>query len=212
MKNESRKLFLMFAIFSVFAFLLVGCGTKSVKTPEKEETVKATEVGETAAAENTAENGGEAEVTSTAIDENKAETGASTGQPESLDATGNDAASPVALEGRTSAPFVPVYFDFDSSNIRPDQVAGIEANATALKDKPGATIRIEGNCDERGTSEYNMALGQRRAQSAKRYLENLGVDSSRMNTISYGEEKPINHGHDELSWSQNRRDDFVIEQ
>ncbi|MCK5229763.1 MAG: OmpA family protein, partial [Desulfobulbaceae bacterium] len=69
---------------------------------------------------------------------------------------------------------------------------------------------IEGNCDERGTNEYNMALGERRARSAKKYLTNLGVEGSRIETISYGEEKPLNYGHDELSWSQNRRDDFVI--
>jgi len=114
------------------------------------------------------------------------------------------------MEGRTSAPMLPVYFDFDVSSIRADQVERIEVNGDFLKEKPEVRIRIEGNCDPRGTKEYNLALGERRAQSAKRYLENLGIDAARMDTISWGEEKLLLFGHDEISWAQNRRDDFVI--
>ena len=114
------------------------------------------------------------------------------------------------MEGRTSGPMLPVYFDFDSSMVRTDQVERIESNADFLKQNTGVNIRIEGNCDPRGTKEYNLALGERRAQSAKKYLVNLGVDASRMNTVSWGEEKLLLYGHDELSWAQNRRDDFVI--
>lgn len=114
------------------------------------------------------------------------------------------------MEGRTSGPMLPVYFDFDSSTIRADQVERIEGNADFLKKNPAITIRIEGNCDPRGTKEYNLALGERRAQSAKKYLVNLGVDADRLNTISWGEEKLLLYGHDEISWAQNRRDDFVI--
>lgn len=114
------------------------------------------------------------------------------------------------LEGRTTAPMLPVYFDFDKSNIRSDQQDRMIANAEFIKEYPVVTIRIEGNCDERGTNEYNMALGERRAMSAKKYLINLGIADDRLQTISYGEERPLNHGHDELAWSQNRRDDFVI--
>ena len=114
------------------------------------------------------------------------------------------------LEGRTSAPLLPVYFDFDKSNIKAEQRDRLEKNAAMLKQNQSYRIRIEGNCDERGTSEYNMALGERRAQSAKKYLVNLGIHKDRMHTISYGEEKPLLHGHDEYSWAQNRRDDFVI--
>ncbi|MCK5436949.1 MAG: peptidoglycan-associated lipoprotein Pal, partial [Desulfobulbaceae bacterium] len=105
---------------------------------------------------------------------------------------------------------LPIYFDFDKFNVRVDQRARIEEDADFLKQRLSVRIRIEGNCDERGTNEYNMALGERRARSAKKYLTNLGVEGSRIETISYGEEKPLNYGHDELSWSQNRRDDFVI--
>jgi len=114
------------------------------------------------------------------------------------------------LEGRTSGPLLPVYFDFDKSNIRQDQRARLEKNAEYLKQNKMAKVRIEGNCDERGTNEYNMALGERRAINAKKYLANLGIHSDRLHTISYGEEKPLLHGHDELSWAQNRRDDFVL--
>ncbi len=114
------------------------------------------------------------------------------------------------MEGRTSAPMLPIYFDFDSPAIRADQVPRIENNATFLKENPDIKIRIEGNCDPRGTKEYNLALGERRALSAKKYLVNLGIDPDRMTTISWGEEKLLLYGHDEISWAQNRRDDFVI--
>ena len=113
------------------------------------------------------------------------------------------------LEGRSSKGLLPVYFDFDQSSIRDDQIERIEKNGDFIKNNPGTKIRIEGNCDERGTNEYNMALGERRAITAKKYLINLGVSSSSLETISYGEERPLNFGHSELSWSQNRRDDFV---
>ena len=133
------------------------------------------------------------------------------GQPESLDSTPSQQTAAGLSEGRTSAPMLPVYFDFDQSNIREDQVARAIGNADYLKENPDVRIRIEGNCDPRGTKEYNNALGERRALSAKKYLQNLGVDASRMTTISFGEERLLLHGHDELSWAQNRRADFVIQ-
>lgn len=114
------------------------------------------------------------------------------------------------MEGRTSVPMLPVYFDFDSSGIQGDQTSRVQVNADFLAKNPGVNIRIEGNCDPRGTNEYNMALGERRALSAKKYLTNIGIAEERMTTISYGEERPLLYGHDELSWAQNRRDDFVI--
>lgn len=114
------------------------------------------------------------------------------------------------MEGRTSGPMVPVYFDFDKSNVRADQKDRIVGNAQFLRNNSSLSIRIEGNCDDRGTNEYNMALGERRSQSAKSYLVNLGIDGQRIRSISYGEERPLNYGHDELAWSQNRRADFVV--
>ncbi len=127
------------------------------------------------------------------------------GKEESLES------KPIGIsEGRTSEGMLPVYFDFDSSDLRKDQVPRIEANADFLSSQADTNIRIEGNCDPRGTSEYNMALGERRALGAKKYLVNLGISDSRLSTISFGEERLLMHGHDELSWAQNRRADFVI--
>jgi len=114
------------------------------------------------------------------------------------------------MEGRTSGPMVPVYFEFDSSSVAGEQVQRIETNADFIKKNSSVQIRIEGNCDPRGTQEYNLALGERRAQAAKTYLVNLGVRSDQLTTVSFGEEKLLLFGHDEISWAQNRRDDFVI--
>ena len=114
------------------------------------------------------------------------------------------------MEGRTSGPMVPVYFAFDSSKVEGEQVQRIETNADFIKKNPSISIRIEGNCDPRGTQEYNLALGERRAQAAKSNLINLGVKAKQLSTVSFGEEKLLLFGHDEISWAQNRRDDFVI--
>jgi peptidoglycan-associated lipoprotein len=104
----------------------------------------------------------------------------------------------------------PVYFDFDKSFIRDDAKAVMHANAEWLKAHPKAKITIEGNCDERGTKEYNQALGQRRATSAKKYLADVGIADSRISLISYGKEKPVCNEHDETCWQRNRKDDFIV--
>jgi peptidoglycan-associated lipoprotein len=102
-----------------------------------------------------------------------------------------------------------IYFDFNKSTIRPDAREVLKANADYFL-KSNTFIIIEGNCDERGTAEYNMALGQRRAIEAKTYLMNLGVKEHKMKTISYGKERPIDPGHNEQAWAKNRRDHFVV--
>jgi peptidoglycan-associated lipoprotein len=112
-----------------------------------------------------------------------------------------------ALKGKKLAP---VYFDFDQAVILESQRQALLQNAEWLKSNPQAKIRIEGHCDERGTSEYNLALGQKRAEAAKRFLEGLGISSQRMMTISYGEERPVAEGHTEEAWAKNRRDEFVL--
>jgi len=104
----------------------------------------------------------------------------------------------------------PVYFDFDKSLVKPEYWRVLREKAEFLKDNPNFNIRIEGNCDERGTNEYNLALGERRAESAKKFLIPLGISPDRIETISYGEERPLAVGHNEDSWAQNRRDDFAI--
>lgn len=103
-----------------------------------------------------------------------------------------------------------IYFDYDRSDIRSDARDMMAQNARSLSDHPTAAIRIEGHCDERGTDEYNLALGERRANSAKDYLVNYGVEASRISTISYGEAQPANSGHDESAWAMNRRAEFRV--
>ncbi len=113
-------------------------------------------------------------------------------------------------EARTSAPFLPVYFDFDRYIIRPDMISRMERNAQAMLDNPEIKVEIQGNCDERGTNEYNLALGEKRAKAAKDYLVMMGVDPDRISIVSLGEEKPLDPGHNEAAWAKNRRDDFII--
>jgi len=115
------------------------------------------------------------------------------------------------LHGRSSVEMQPIYFDFDQATIRDDQIPRLEHNGDYLKNHPSRNVVIEGNTDERGTKEYNLALGERRAINAKNYLVELGVKPSRIRTVSYGEERPLFPGHNEDAWSQNRRDDFVLE-
>ncbi|MBL4902114.1 MAG: peptidoglycan-associated lipoprotein Pal [Desulfocapsa sp.] len=113
--------------------------------------------------------------------------------------------------GRSSMAFSPIYFDFDQAGINSEMAPVLSANATYMKENPNAVIIIEGNCDERGTNEYNLALGERRAINTKEYLVNLGVNPARIRTVSYGEERPLFTGRNELDWSQNRRADFISE-
>jgi peptidoglycan-associated lipoprotein len=102
-----------------------------------------------------------------------------------------------------------IYFDFDKYNLRDDARRQLDANADILRNSTDMNIVIEGHCDERGTDEYNLALGERRAQAAREYLVRLGIDAARINVISYGEERPVAPGHDEESWALNRRGEFV---
>ncbi len=124
---------------------------------------------------------------------------------------GQDSDAYKRLHGRSSEVFLPIYFDFDQSSVRPDQKPTLEKNAQYLQSNPTARIVVEGNCDDRGTNEYNIALGERRAVSAKNYLVGLGISAQRVRTTSFGEERPLFMGTDEESYSLNRRDDFVLE-
>lgn len=103
-----------------------------------------------------------------------------------------------------------VNFDFDKSDIRPDARDILKANAEWIKANPKSKVQIEGHCDERGTNEYNLALGERRANAVKKYLSSLGVEADRLYTISYGEELPIDPGHSEDAWAKNRRAHFLV--
>jgi peptidoglycan-associated lipoprotein len=117
--------------------------------------------------------------------------------------TGNELTDPNSPLSKRS-----VYFDFDSNAVKDEYRNMIQAHARYLNDHRDRNIKIEGNCDERGSREYNLALGQRRAESVKKVMTVLGVQDGRIETVSFGEEKPKNPGHDEAAWAENRRADI----
>lgn len=101
-----------------------------------------------------------------------------------------------------------VYFDYDSYALRPDAIATLQRNAEKLKKVPNVIVQLAGHCDERGTQEYNLALGEKRALAVRDYLIKLGIPANRLVTISYGEEFPVDPGHNEAAWAKNRRVEF----
>jgi peptidoglycan-associated lipoprotein len=103
-----------------------------------------------------------------------------------------------------------IHFDFDKYDIRPGDTEILKENAALLIKHPNVKIQLEGHCDERGTIEYNLALGERRANSTKKYLISIGISTDRISTISYGKEKPLDPGHNEEAWAKNRRAHTVI--
>lgn len=115
-----------------------------------------------------------------------------------------------AVTQEKPSPFQDILFDFDKSTVREDAKPILSAVADYMKKNKGAKLLIEGHADERGTSEYNMALGDRRAESARAYLASLGVPASALSTVSFGKEKPMDPGHTESAWAKNRRAHFVV--
>jgi len=128
--------------------------------------------------------------------------------------TGNESVGSADLgagdAGTPSGDLRTAFFAYDSYALGGDAREALKFNANWLKENPSATVQVEGHCDERGTTEYNLALGERRANAAKDYLQKLGVEASRVTVISYGEERPSDPGHDESAWGRNRRAAFVL--
>ena len=137
------------------------------------------------------------------------------GPGDGLDPVGNLTGDPYAAEGLTgnrpeglveqASQFGVILFDFDSAQVNPGERSKLEAVAEYLRANATVGLVVEGHCDERGSNEYNLALGERRAMAVRAYLVGLGIDASRIQTKSLGEEQPVALGHDEASWSQNRR-------
>ena len=121
-----------------------------------------------------------------------------------------EAARGVAVTEEKASQFADVRFDFDKSDLRDDAKRTSQEVAAYMKKNPGAKLLIEGHCDERGTAEYNMALGDRRATSVKNYLVSLGVKPPALSTVSFGKERPLDPGHTEDAWAKNRRAHFVV--
>jgi peptidoglycan-associated lipoprotein len=185
-------------------FLLCSCTKKQVLTEEKAFKAPPTEVAKVEK-DTTVAKGDQQEVS-------KGEQGVRIGRLEELEmARKREAEAKASQQAATlNIEEESIFFDFDKSSIRKEYMPLLEKAAAFLKDDSGIRIRIEGNCDKRGSSEYNLALGERRAHSAKRFLISLGISPDRMETVSYGEERPLALGDSEDAWAKNRRDDFVI--
>jgi peptidoglycan-associated lipoprotein len=135
--------------------------------------------------------------------------GAETAVPPLDSATGIAAADRVDMGNAQRGQFAAVLFDYDSARIKPSEYGKLQAVATALKGNSKKLV-VEGHCDERGTAEYNRALGERRAQATREELVKLGLPANRISTVSYGNEQPLDPNHDETAWSRNRRCEFAV--
>jgi len=176
-----RRLGILIALFVVPLFLTVSCCTKKAVKPTP--------------------TGGE-----------KGKQAASTQQKAGVQEEGLTTKKYPGIQGEfmESKYLKDIHFDFDKYNIRPDAAAILKKSAKFLMAHPTYKIQIEGHCDERGSVEYNLVLGERRAESAKKFLVNLGVDGSRLSTISYGKEMPLDPRHTPEAWAKNRRCHFII--
>lgn len=173
-------------LFALVAFISFGCHKAAVK-PEAEQPAKEQKAGE--------------QKTPEKVTEQKIPSG-----KESVESQGKEAQAAEEKEGM----FKDMHFDFDKYDVKDEYKSELKAIASWITKNSGAKLSIEGHCDERGTNEYNLALGDRRAKAVKDYLVSLGVPSAKVDTISYGEEKPLCTEHTEDCWAKNRRAHFVV--
>lgn len=191
---QKRNPFYGVVLFSVAISMMAGCASKEVV--KKDDGLSPAPVAKKAEApKQAAQTGKQAAAAPTA-----ATTAAASGQD--MQKASSLAQLQSALEK--------IYFDFDSSALSGPSRATLTKNAAAIRKQPAAKVRIEGNCDERGSSEYNLALGERRAKAAQQYLVTSGVKPEQLSIISYGKEKPAVQGSDEAAMAKNRRDEFVV--
>jgi len=192
-----KKLWILIALLVVIPGLLftVSCAKQEVKTDSGVATDQAQPTTETGATQEPKDQAAMTDADKTAaIDTIKSEA-----------QTREEEMQRMAFENES------VYFDFDSAQLSPMSQDILVRKAEWLRANPMASVMIAGNCDERGTAEYNLALGERRANAAMNFLVDLGISSSRISTISYGEERPVDTGSNEEAWAKNRRDDFTIQ-
>jgi peptidoglycan-associated lipoprotein len=179
MKKRYARLVMLVVLVTAVA-LMLGCGGKKVRPLEEEEAAME-EARRRAAEEEEARRAREAE----------------------------EAIKPIEVAEEEKIEFGSIYFDYDKYNLSGKAISTLSENAEILMENPRMNVVIEGHCDERGTDEYNLALGEKRAQAARDFLANFGIAKSRISVISYGEERPVDSGHDEEAWSKNRRAAFV---
>ena len=210
--NPITRLFLA-ATLCLSLLALAGCGPKQVSpyTPTGNNMP-----------EGSALDGGMGNITEEMGAGSGQDGGLGAGGSEGLDATGgsgsnlsfagdNQSDAYKREHGRSSPEMRPIYFDFDQSSIRSDQIPSMEHNGSYLKSNPSRSVLVEGNTDDRGTNEYNLALAERRAVAARNYLVEFGIEESRIRTVSDGEERPLFTGQSEDEFAHNRRDDFILE-
>lgn len=207
-----RKSYLILILVLCFGLILAGCPKKTVMKDEP--TVKKSEEASRLEAERerAAKEKAEREARERESAKIKEEEARKTKEKEKEFEKSLVAKKQPGIEGEVleSRLLKDVHFDFDKYDIRPEEGPVLKENAALLMKSPAVKIQIEGHCDERGTAEYNLALGERRANSTKNYLVSLGVPPGRLSTISYGKEVPLDPGHNEEAWAKNRRAHFVI--
>lgn len=196
-----KRYFVMFSAVLLSAALMAGCGPKRTASEDLSAQAPDAQAGE----------GSQVVVPDQkpmgeSVVSEDLSSGAKTGGQYASITPGDDLTKRAESEGILYT----VYFDFDNYTIRESDRDSLNRNATWLNLNKKVLVRIEGHADERGETEYNLALGDKRARSVKRYLEDLGIKADRLDTISFGEEKPADQGHDEDSWSRNRRAEFLI--
>ncbi len=195
MKKTICKTAMLITLMGSLALLGAGCSKKAVIPPDG-----------TAGGNADSASGASGYDENTIASEGTLDDAAASG----LSNAGSESDEYKRMHGRCSENLFPIYFDFDQSGVRSDMTEVLVKNGEQMQKTAGAAIVIEGNSDDRGTNEYNLALGERRALAAKQYLVDLGVDAARIQTVSYGEERPLFPGQDEDAYNQNRRDDFIM--
>lgn len=190
---------------NLFNLMVLGCALTITAVGCKKKTPPVTPLGEGSGGQT--KGGGKGELDSqppvgtTPSDVTSTPSGLSATDPSKYD---NYEPHPDILQAQT------IHFEYDKSAVRSSDESKLEEVAKYMKSNPTHALRVEGNCDERGTEEYNRSLGERRAQAAREFLAKLGVEPGRVVTISYGQDRPVEPLHNDAAWSKNRRDDFVV--
>ena len=196
-----KRLAAVFAFLCLFAFITASCIQKNIK-PGK--------VSKPHAEQRASRPVGKSPERAEAFPEEEKRIVETQVGPSSVTVMKNDIINSKLRNEIRSLELVPIYFDFDKSNLTPEAQAALVQLARWLKANPRYCVLIEGHSDERGSEEYNLALGETRATAADKYLQMLGIEPDRISTVSYGEEKPAVIGKDESSWAKNRRDEFKL--
>lgn len=200
MRRQKLFMTLVLAVILLVFILPAGCAKKAITKEEAMEKQAPAQPSETAKEKEAEE----------ALAKERAKERAMEEQLAREKAGEEAAAAEAAIAAKEASQFDDIHFAFDRFELRPDAREILDMHAKWLKAHPEYVVRIEGNCDERGTVEYNLALGDRRAKSAMTYLVDLGIDKTRISTISYGKERPLDPEHNEEAWEKNRRDHFVV--